>query len=98
MGQENQEARLAVAVNDIEWIKDSQRSTNRGIEQLQTTLTQYMKEQDDRSEKFATKEELSIVRRDVTKLKEWRWKVGGGLAALSFLMGLAAEALRSWKG
>lgn len=69
MGDENQEARLAVAVNDIEWIKESQRSTNKGIEQLQTTLSQHMKEQNERAGKYATKEDVNAIQADVDKLK-----------------------------
>lgn len=98
MGEDTQEAKLAVAVNDIEWIKDSQKTTNALIQTMQTTLSQHMKEQTDRAEKFATKEELKEVKRDVDKLKKWRWQVGGALALGTFVLGIAAEAWRSWKG
>lgn len=69
MADESQEAKMAVAVNDIEWIKESQRSTSRSIEQMQSTLSQHMKEQNERSEKFATKDDLNAVKSDVDKLK-----------------------------
>ena len=98
VGEESQEAKVAVAVNDIEWLKESQRSTNRGIDQLQTTLSQYMKEQNDRSEKFATKDELNAVRSDVDKLKKWRWQVGGAIAVIAVLLGLGEAAIRVLKG
>lgn len=96
--EDSSDVTLAVAVRDIEWIKESQRSTNRGIEQLQNTISQYMKDQTDRSEKYATKQELDTVKREVESLKLWR---KGLTTAISLVVGAAIvgfEYLKQWIG
>lgn len=99
MGDESQESKVAVAVNDIEWLKESQRSTNSGIAQLQLTLTQHINDQNTRSNNFATKQELNAVKEDVDKLKAWRWKIGGALALIGVLLGYGIDAvIRYLKG
>ncbi|GMA59748.1 hypothetical protein NZD89_09390 [Alicyclobacillus fastidiosus] len=86
MPDESQDARIAVAVNDIDWIKESQRTTNRGLEQLQQTLSQHIKEQNERSEKFATKDELNVVKNDVDKLKMKVYVFSGVVTTIIFIV------------
>lgn len=98
MGGESQETRVAIATNDIEWLKESQRSTNRGIEQLQLTLTQHMKEQNERSEKFVTKEELKNevgpIKADIEKIKMRIYVFSGIVICLMVFI----EYGRQWLG
>lgn len=82
MGEQKDEhgnVQLAVAVNDIEWIK-------KGIETLQTTMSNHIEQQDKRAQLFATKEEVKEVAHDVKSLKKWVYTVTGGAVVIVFLI------------
>lgn len=95
MGDESQEVKLAVAVNDITWMKSTLTDVSEGMKSLQSAFETNAQQQ---SKTYATKEDLKVVADEVDKLKAWRWKMGGGVAIGSFVLGIAAEAWRGWKG
>ncbi|GLG01583.1 hypothetical protein Alches_16230 [Alicyclobacillus hesperidum subsp. aegles] len=91
MDEKSQEVTLAVAVTEISYIKETLKETNEDVKHL-------LRRMDEQSQLYATKAELGDLKRDVEKLKTWRNYVGGGMALGGFLLGLVAEAWRSWKG
>lgn len=95
MADESQEVKLAVAVNDITWMKSTLTDVSEGMKNLQTAFEQNAQVQ---GKTYATKEDLKAVSDEVDKLKTWRNFVGGAMALCGFLAGLGIEAWRTWKG
>ncbi|GMA64940.1 hypothetical protein NZD89_06030 [Alicyclobacillus fastidiosus] len=88
MGENSQEVQLAIATNDIIWMKATIADMNEGIKNLQEALERAIKTQD---EKYATKVEVETVRKDVENLKQWRWKIGGALGLIGMVIGWVAS-------
>lgn len=83
---------LAIAINDIVWIKGTMENMNEGIKALQHSVDSLLQTQD---VKYAKIEDLESLRQDVESLKKWRWRIGGALILAGILIGYAAEILRS---
>lgn len=89
---ENQDTRLAVAANDIEWIKQSLRETRDAIEEIKDV----MREQNERADQYATKEDVENIRRDAESLKTWRSWITGVIFTVGTIAGALFEYGRQW--
>ncbi|WP_368780859.1 hypothetical protein [Alicyclobacillus fastidiosus] len=94
MGENSQEVQLAIATNDIQWMKATIADMNEGIKNMQEALEKALKAQD---EKYATTE-VEALRKDVESLKAWRWKIGGALGLAGLIIGWIANAAHNLLG
>ena len=85
MGDESQEVKLAVAVNDISWMKTTLSDVSQGMKALQESF-------DKSAQAHATKDEVQRIRDDVDKLKARQYWFGGVLVALVTIL----EYGRQW--
>jgi len=76
------EVTLAVAVRDIDWMKETMKDIRDGVKTLQQ-----------REEQYATKKEVDDLRKEVDKLKGWRNWIMGAIALGGFVVGTASK----WK-
>jgi len=81
---EDESVKLAVAVNDINWIKETMTDTRDAVKELSV----YIKAQDEHS---AKKEDLKSLEIRVSKLEGWQKYIKGALAVIVLGITLLAE-------
>jgi len=86
------DTRLAVAANDIAWIKQSLKE----IKEKQEELSDQIRAQNDRASEFATKSDIEQLSKDVQDLQRWRsWLTGAYLVGAG-IIGALFEYGRQW--
>lgn len=85
VGDESPDVKLAVAVNDIDWMKQTMTDTRDAVKDL----SEYVKTQ-------ATKQDMAVLEQRVRKLENWRNWLTGAYIVIAGLFVMAFEYGRQW--
>lgn len=92
---ESPEVKLAVAVNDIEWMKKAMTDTQKAVTDLSSSVNSFMDAQETR---VASKEDLRTLDQRVRKLEGWRnWLTGAYVVIVGFFV-MLFEYGKQWLG
>lgn len=85
VGDESPDVKLAVAVNDIDWMKQTMTDTRDAVKDL----SEYVKTQ-------ATKQDMAVLEQRVRKLENWRNWLTGAYIVIAGLFVMTFEYGRQW--